>query len=63
MADSIWRCTAFDPNGIRRCFGEATSEKESAVQCTREIMDYLKVRPDLGPLDKWTLKFDELPEV
>ena len=59
--DDIWRCTAYDPHGIRRCYGDGIDQNEAADQCTVEIMDYLKVRPDLGPLDKWTRKFSTMP--
>lgn len=63
MADNIWRCTGYDANGIRRCFGDGIWKDESFDQCVAEAMEYVRGRPDTGPLDKWTYKFEELPDL
>jgi hypothetical protein len=51
------RAIAYDPNGIPRLFADNFDETEHD---TKEIWDmiieYIKKRPDRGPLDKWSIK-------
>jgi hypothetical protein len=59
--DTVWRCTAYDGDGIRRCYGEAPTKNLAAKECSVEILDYIQTRPDLGPLSRWSCKYSKVP--
>jgi hypothetical protein len=54
--ETFWRCTAYDPHGIKRVWGEGPTKQEAEDECAEAIKDYLKVRPDLGPWSEWRIE-------
>lgn len=48
------RYEGFDADGIRRVFGEhETSHDVAETRCKDEAREYVKRRPDTGPLSAW----------
>jgi hypothetical protein len=47
------RITGYDVNGVPRVYGENDTVEAALKACTEEAMDYVRKRPDTGPLDKW----------
>jgi hypothetical protein len=45
------------PDGARRVYGQDDYHQTALAFCKEAAVDYVKGRPDTGPLDKWT--FDE----
>lgn len=49
------RYSGFDGNGIPRVWGEhETSHEVAEARCMDAAKDYVKRRPDTGPLSRWT---------
>ena len=45
-----------DASGTPRVFGcSHQSATEAAEECKAAILEYVRRRPDTGPLDKWTV--------
>jgi hypothetical protein len=56
---TVYVCIGHDPNGIRRCWGTSDiSLTEAEEQCVAGMIEYVRGRPDTGPLDKWTIKHE-----
>ena len=53
------RFTGFDPNGIARVYGEHSSADVAETMCKEEAMNYVRRRPDTGPLDRWAFTHNE----
>lgn len=53
-SDEWWRWIAKDPNGVPRCFTEGADQSETHSELLSAIQDYIRGRPDTGPMDKWT---------
>jgi hypothetical protein len=45
------RITGYDVNGVPRVYGENDTVEAALKACTEEAMDYVRKRPDTGPLD------------
>jgi len=43
-----------DPNGVPRVYGHDITEAGALVQAREAAREYMRVRPDTGPLQKWT---------
>lgn len=43
----------YDVNGIPRVYGEHKNVDVAETICKEEALDYLRKRPDTGPLAKW----------
>jgi hypothetical protein len=52
-------CTGYDPRGVRRVYGVGASHDIAEERCRRAVWDYVKQRPDTGPLSRWQLVFDK----
>ena len=57
LDDSAIVATGLDPNGIPRVYGHGITSKEADDQCKASIMEYVRGRPDTGPLDKWSIAY------
>ncbi len=53
------RYTGFDPNGIARVYCDDASADLAETQCKEEAANYVRRRPDTGPLDQWTFTHSE----
>jgi hypothetical protein len=50
---------AYDPNGCPRLRQEDFNEaRDGTGDLWNEVMEYLRRRPDLGPLSKWHIKVE-----
>ena len=47
------RVIGFDPNGIKRCWGEAKTEESARLECKQAAREYVQRRPDTLPLNRW----------
>jgi hypothetical protein len=45
-----------DPNGVPRVYGHDLTEAGALVQARDAAKEYLRVRPDTGPLARWTFE-------
>jgi hypothetical protein len=52
------RCTGYDKNGIARVFGTGSSHDIAETRCYEAVRDYVKRRPDTGPLSGWSFTFN-----
>ena len=43
----------YDANGIPRVFGQHNNIDVAETFCKKTAAEYVKRRPDTGPLDKW----------
>lgn len=43
-----------DPQGVPRVYGHDETEAGAIVQARIAAREYLRVRPDTGPLSRWT---------
>jgi hypothetical protein len=48
------RVTGFDPNNIPRVWAEHSSADVAETMCKEEAQEYVRRRPDTGPLSQWT---------
>jgi hypothetical protein len=55
---TMFRYVGYDPNGVKRVYGEGQSEQTACHSCKEAAMDYVSRRRDTGPLDRWTFKDD-----
>jgi hypothetical protein len=46
----------YDSSGIARVYGTHDNADLAESMCKDEAMEYIKHRPDTGPLDKWSFK-------
>lgn len=53
------KCIGYDVNGVRRVFGTGSTKDIAELRCVEAARDYLKGRPDTGPLSLWTWSFDQ----
>ena len=51
-------CTGYDKNGIARVLGTGSSHDIAETRCYEEVKDYVKRRPDTGPMSSWSLTFN-----
>ena len=49
----MFRYEGIDPTGTPRVFGQDQYEQTALGFCKEEATDYVKRRPDTGPLNKW----------
>jgi hypothetical protein len=57
---TIYVAIGHDRHGIKRCWGSSDiSAKEAEDQCLASIMEYVRGRPDTGPMDKWRIEFEQ----
>jgi hypothetical protein len=47
------RCVGRSPDGARRVYGQDVTEAGAVTQARAAALDYLKGRPDCGPLSEW----------
>ncbi len=45
-----------DANGIPRVWGEGETSEIAETRCREAVLDYLKGRPDTGPLSGWIVE-------
>jgi len=48
-----------DPNGVARVYGHDLTEAGALTQARDAAREYLRVRPDTGPLQRWTFEATE----
>lgn len=53
------RYTGYDRNGIARVWGEHENTDVAETVCRQEAYEYVRGRPDTGPLHRWTFTHDE----
>jgi hypothetical protein len=53
------RYTGFDGNGIARVYAEHENQDVAETMCKDEARNYVKRRPDTGPLSNWTFTKNE----
>jgi hypothetical protein len=46
----------FDPEGIKRVYGEGRTAPEAETECHNAALDHVRKRPDTGPLSDWTFR-------
>jgi NADPH-dependent ferric siderophore reductase len=51
---AMTRVIARDENRIPRAWGEGETVEEAGKQAERAAVDYVRHRPDTGPLSRWT---------
>jgi len=49
----------YDCNGIPRVYGEHSNLDVAETMCKEEAIEYVKRRPDTGPLSKWIFMNEE----
>ena len=52
-----YECVGKDLMGVKRVSGFGETAKEAFQACLEEARQYVKRRPDTGPLSKWTTDF------
>jgi hypothetical protein len=52
----MFRCEGFDPQGVRRVFGEGRTADAAENECRVAAQDYVRRSPDTGPLANWTFR-------
>lgn len=53
----VFKLVGFDPNGVRRVSGCDYDLTGAREQCMQEAVEYVRGRPDTGPLSKWTFEW------
>lgn len=56
----MWKCIGCDPNGIPRAWGSDYTPDGAKEQCGQEAVEYIRARPDTGPLEKWQFGLVEI---
>ncbi len=51
----MYEFTGKDTNGIARVYGSGETETQSVYECQEAAKDYVRRRPDTGPLSKWEI--------
>ena len=44
-----------DGSGVPRCFGRGPTPYTAVIECRKAIVEYVRQRPDTGPVGDWTL--------
>ncbi len=55
--DVVYKLVGHDPGGVRRVRGCDYTEDGARDQCMQEAIEYVRGRPDAGPLSKWTFEW------
>ena len=50
------KCYGHDKNGVRRVFGLGPTNDIAETRCKEAAKDYVKDRPDTGPLSEWSFR-------
>lgn len=53
----MFRYEGYDAHGVKRVYGEDKFDQTALGFCKEKAADYVKRRPDTGPLDLW--RFEE----
>lgn len=55
--DQVFKCVGFDRSGVRRVRGCDYTAEGAREQCMQEAVEYVRGRPDTGPLSAWTFDY------
>lgn len=55
--DTVYKLVGFDPSGVRRVWACDYTESGAREQCEQDVVEYIRGRPDTGPLNKWTFQW------
>ena len=55
--DTVYKLVGFDPNGVRRVRGCDYTQMGAREQCMQEAVEYVRGRPDTGPLSAWRFEW------
>ena len=50
---------AFDPKGVRRVYGYGRTAENAAAQTAKAVLEYVKKRPDTGPMAEWKITIQD----
>lgn len=56
MSDKLRATVGLSPDGARRVYGQGQTQSDSIREALAAARDYLKSRPDCGPLSEWTFR-------
>lgn len=45
-----------DANGVPRVYGDGPTADIAETECRQAAAEYVRRRPDTGPLDSWTIE-------
>jgi hypothetical protein len=51
--DTVYKLVGFDSAGVRRVWASDYSKMDAERRCLNEAADYVRSRPDTGPLTSW----------
>jgi hypothetical protein len=55
---ATYRYVGCDAAGVPRTWGEADNSSDALNQCVIGAREYIKGRPDTGPVDRWLFEPD-----
>ncbi len=55
--EKVYKLVGLDPNGVRRVWAADYGALEAEAKCRIEAENYVKERPDTGPLSMWKFEW------